>query len=275
MAEVKLQGKDLVEDVLSADPPEGSIAFWWLGQASFIFKGGGRTLLIDPYLAPHPARQTPPLLAPEEVTFADYILCTHDHADHIDPEALPGIAQASPHCRFIIPRPTRRRVENLGIRSDRLISLSHGEGFREGPFRVLALKAKHEFFDEDPFEGFPYLGYCVTLKDFRFYHSGDTIPYEGLVGMLRAFQPDAMFLPINGRDAQRYRAHCIGNCTFQEAVDLAGEVGPRWAIPMHWDMFVGNSEDPAKFVGYLQAKYPHIQTWVGPAGERINLLKGQ
>ena len=29
------------------------------------------------------------------------------------------------------------------------------------------------------------------------------------------------------------------------------------------------SEDPAKFVRYLEAKFPGIRTWVGPAGQRV------
>ena len=62
-------------------------------------------------------------------------------------------------------------------------------------------------------------------------------------------------LPINGRDAERYRNNCIGNMTYQEAADLAGEVGPRIVIPGHWDMFADNSADPKAFADYLNVKY--------------------
>ena len=66
----------------------------------------------------------------------------------------------------------------------------------------------------------------------------------------------AELLPINGRDGVRYRSNCIGNMTFQEAADLAGEVGTVLVIPGHFDMFAHNGEDPAKFEDYLAAKYP-------------------
>jgi L-ascorbate metabolism protein UlaG (beta-lactamase superfamily) len=67
---------------------------------------------------------------------------------------------------------------------------------------------------------------------------------------------DAVLLPINGRDAERYRRDCIGNMTFQEAADLAGELRPGLAIPGHWDMFADNPGDPDAFLDYLDAKYP-------------------
>ncbi|MBR6391053.1 MAG: MBL fold metallo-hydrolase, partial [Lachnospiraceae bacterium] len=66
---------------------------------------------------------------------------------------------------------------------------------------------------------------------------------------------DIELLPINGRDAVRYRRNCIGNMTYQEAADLAGEVGPAIVIPGHWDMFADNSADPHAFEDYLYAKY--------------------
>jgi L-ascorbate metabolism protein UlaG (beta-lactamase superfamily) len=63
---------------------------------------------------------------------------------------------------------------------------------------------------------------------------------------LQDFGPiDAALLPINGRDGARYRRNCIGNMTFQEAADLAGELHPRLVIPGHWDMFADNPGDPA------------------------------
>ena len=43
--------------------------------------------------------------------------------------------------------------------------------------------------------------------------------------------------------------------TYQEAVDLAGEINPGIVIPGHWDMFSDNSGDPDAFVDYLDAKY--------------------
>jgi L-ascorbate metabolism protein UlaG (beta-lactamase superfamily) len=43
--------------------------------------------------------------------------------------------------------------------------------------------------------------------------------------------------------------------TFQEAVDLSGELRPGLVIPGHWDMFADNPGDPEAFADYLDAKY--------------------
>ena len=77
-----------------------------------------------------------------------------------------------------------------------------------------------------------------------------------MLPLLQAFGPiDAALLPINGRDGARYRRDCIGNMTFQEAVDLAGELRAGLVIPGHWDMFADNPGNPRAFADYLDAKY--------------------
>ena len=270
MAEIALSGEELVAEVRQEEIPVGTGAFWWLGQHSFIVKLAGVTVYIDPYLEPSPARQTPPLLSPEQVTNADLVLCTHDHGDHIDPYALRGIVRASPAAGFVAPRPHRQRMLDIGVPEARLRLLSDGEelGWGSTDLRVSAVKARHEFFEEGP-EGFPYLGYVLCGGGVCCYHSGDTLVYDGLVSTLRRWKLDAAFLPINGRDAVRYRGGCIGNMTYQEAVDLAGELQVGLAVPSHWDMFAGNSEDPGKFLDYLAAKYPGVRAWVGKAGEQV------
>jgi L-ascorbate metabolism protein UlaG (beta-lactamase superfamily) len=276
MVEIALRGARLLDDIARTRTEPGRVAFWWLGQHSFILKGGETVIYIDPFLSPHAARQTPPLLAPEDVTNADLVLGTHDHLDHIDPGTIPGIAAASPNARFVVPRTAADRVRELGVPPERLLPLTDGErahspGFQPGGSgaRVTAIKSKHERFDEVPGVGFPFLGYVVELNGATIYHPGDTIVYEGLVSTLRRQRPSVAFLPINGRDAERLKSGCIGNMTYQEAVDLAGDVGVRWAIPTHYDMFIGNQEDPTKFVRYLEVKFPEIHTWVGPAGQRV------
>jgi L-ascorbate metabolism protein UlaG (beta-lactamase superfamily) len=271
MAEVALRGAALLEDVARTRLEAGQVAFWWLGQHSFIVKGGDTVVYIDPYLSPSPARQTPPLLAPEEVTNADLVLGTHDHLDHIDPGTIPGIAQASPEARFVVPRTAAERVRELGVPSARLLPLTDGESAEWSGARVTAIKSKHERFDEVPGVGFPFLGYVLELNGRTLYHSGDTIVYDGLLPALQRHAPSVAFLPINGRCAERLASGCIGNMTYQEAVDLAGDVGVGWAIPTHYDMFIGNQEDPTKFVRYLAVKFPEIRTWVGAAGERVTV----
>lgn len=263
---------ELINQVVAWSGAGARAAFWWLGQASVVLKIKNKVIYIDPYLHPHELRLVPPLLKPAQVTNADLVLCTHDHEDHLDHWALPGIAAASGQAVFVVPAPSRRTVIDLGIDSARVVGLNAEQKHQAGGITITAVKAKHEFFDQSEDGAFPYLGYVIQTDDVSVYHAGDTLVYDGLaLRLMECGKLTLMFLPINGRDAARYRMGCLGNMTYQEAVDLAGELRPQLVVPMHYDMFAFNSEDPKKFADYLEVKYPGAHSWVGLPGARVEV----
>ncbi len=264
-------GKALIADVNGLDLAEGAVAFWWLGQLSYIVKVAGKVLYFDPFLMPHAGRNVPPLVAPEEVTHADWVLGSHDHLDHIDPVAVPGIAAASPQARFVCSRVASAHVRELGVPEGRIVALDDGLTHEEDGVRITAVAAAHEFLDRDPELGYPYLCYVVEAGGVTILHTGDTVWYEGLLAKLSRWRFDLAFLPINGRDAERYARNCIGNMTYQEAVDLAGALRPRLTVPGHYEMFSNNSEDPQLFAAYMDVKYPGLRYWIGEHGEAVVL----
>jgi len=266
-----LKGQTLIEDINNWSGEDNSLAFWWLAQAGVVMKMMGKVVYIDLYLSPNEKRQVPPLLAPEQVTNADFVLCTHDHSDHIDPGSIQGIAAASPQGIIVVPHAARKRVVDLGVPPERVVSLNAGETYEGKGLKITGVKAKHEFFDRTPEGFYPYMGYVIESGNLCVYHGGDTLVYDGMLATLKRFDITVAFLPINGRDAPRYLRGCLGNMTYQEAVDLAGELRPQLVVPIHYDMFAFNSEDPQKFIEYLQAKYPGINTWVGAPGQRVEV----
>jgi len=271
MIEIAQTHKHLIADVLSTETQTGQGAFWWLGQHTFIVKVSGKIIYIDPWFAPWEARQTPTLLDYSEGQHADIVLVTHGHGDHLCPETLKQMVSASPNAIFVCPRTEAHRLrEEAGVPDNRIRPIDAGGVIEIEGAKITAIKSKHETFDEHLEHGFPYLGYVVEIGGVTFYHAGDTIMYDGLLTTLQQWKHfDAMFLPINGRDAVRFKANCMGNFTFQEAAELAGELKPSVAVPAHYDMFIGNQEDPTKFVDFLEAKYPGVKSWVGPVGERV------
>jgi L-ascorbate metabolism protein UlaG (beta-lactamase superfamily) len=236
--------------------PDEALGLWWLGQASFILKGGGATVYVDPYLAESPRRIVPPPLRPEEVTDADLILCTHDHGDHIDPKSLPGIAAASPRAPIVVPGVARERVIAMGIDAGRVVVPPVDAPLTFGPITVTAIPAAHEGLDYTPERGYPYLGYVIRLNGVVAYHSGDCCMYDGLIERLRQHKPDVAMLPINGHDWKRLHERCIGNMTYREAADLADEADIDVTIPMHYGMFRNNHEPPGAFANYVLEFYP-------------------
>jgi len=265
------QHAELIFEINKAEPPYGGLAFWWLGQHSFVVKAGGRILYFDPYLEPSERRLVPPLLLPKEVRHADWVFGSHDHTDHIDPYAIQGIASASKQARFVVSRVAAQHLAELGVPEGRVVALDEGLTYEEDGLRISAIAAAHEFFDRDAVMGYPYLCFIVETGGVTIVHTGDTCRYDGMLWKLRQWSPDILFLPINGRDAARLRRGCIGNMTYQEAADLAGELRPRLVVPSHYDMFEDNSADPALFAAYIGVKYPGLQYWIGGHGERVDL----
>jgi L-ascorbate metabolism protein UlaG (beta-lactamase superfamily) len=271
-----LSGQELVQDIEAYRPLAGDLAYWWLGQLGFIIKTASVTLAIDPFLSPGSARRIPPLLLPEELGGMDYVLGTHAHGDHIDYDTWRRLALVSPHIKFVIPAMFMDTLpQKLGIPDGRFIPLDEGGEFidEKRHLTIRAIASAHEFLETDPVTGLhPYLGYLLSCDGIRVYHAGDTCKYEGLETKLLA-EPhiDLFFVPINGRDGQRYHDGIIGNMDFREAVDLVGAVKPGMAVPAHFDMFVSNAEDPYRFAYYLEMKYPKQKYRICSHGSRILL----
>jgi len=267
-------GSQLIGDIYKARVGPGELAFWWLGQHSFVVKLGDAILYLDPFLSPLAGRTVPPLLAPHEVVNATLIFGSHDHADHIDRDVWPALAQASPRAKFVVPDLLLTNLaEALNIPAARFIGMDDQKTVTVGGVRITGVAAAHEFLDRDPATGrHPYLGFVIEANGCRVYHAGDTCKYEGLETALKRWLPfDVAFLPINGRDARRLRANCIGNMTYQEAVDLAGAIKPRLAVAAHFEMFKQNSEDPRNFQEYMNVKYPHLRPHIPVHGQRFVL----
>ena len=269
-----LTGKPLIDDVNQATLEGGQLAFWWLGQQSWIVKIGRTVLYLDPFLTPLDGRTTPAMMQPEEITNATIISGTHDHGDHIDRPVWPALAKASPAAKFIVPGLLLEGLaRDLGIPEGRFVGIDDGSSAEVAGVRISGVAAAHEMLDRDERTGrYPHMTYVFEAGGLSVFHAGDTCKYEGLETKLRAWPRfDLALLPINGRDAVRLRSGCIGNMTYQEAADLAGAIRPRLTVPAHWDMFRMNSEDPQKFVDYVGVKYPALRTHLPRHGERVEV----
>ncbi len=236
----------------------GNVTLKWLGQMGFLITMGNTTVCIDYFAMDDESRQTPVPIPADKLSGVDAFLGTHDHIDHIDHTSWKIWAKTCPEAKFICSKAHRDGVLKDGVKPENALGINEGEQIQIGDITIHAIAASHEFFDRDPQTGvYPHLQYILEGCGVRIHHAGDTVRYEGMLGKLQAFgKINVQILPINGRDAVRYRMDCIGNMTYQEAVDLAAETGCDMVIPGHWDMFAHNSADPYAFADYLDAKYP-------------------
>lgn len=248
----------LAREIRSAKVAPGSLRIWWIGQEGFVIKSSRQIVYIDPYLSDYCERVTRgkpnehvlitrPPLHPSDVDHADVVLCTHDHADHLDPDGIPVIARSSPRARFVVPRSALETMLKLGVAADRISTLTGDDDLSIGGLKVRAIPAMHEKFNRDPEKGFPYLSYVLTLEGLNLFHAGDTIPYEGQAARAAGQRIDVAFLPINGRDEFRHKLSFAGNFTCAEAVAFAKAVRAGLTIPMHYDKFKINTGDVNEF----------------------------
>lgn len=247
-----------MQSVLETRVPSGSAICWWLGQMGILIKIKDTVLCVDYYASDSPDRQFPPPIPAEEMAGITAFLGTHNHLDHMDHASWRIWAETCPDALFVFPAIHRDEVLSDGIIHERCRGLNDGESCQIGDVTVSAIASAHEFLAPDPETGlYPCLQYVIESDNLRFYHAGDTLRYEGMLPKLQSFGGfAAALLPINGRDGTRYRRNCIGNMTFQEAADLAGELRPKLVIPGHWDLFADNPGNPEAFADYLDAKYP-------------------
>ncbi len=88
------------------------------------------------------------------------------------------------------------------------------------------------------------MGFVVQFGKWAVYHSGDTLLYENITDILKPYNVDVAFLPINGNDPTRGVA---GNLNSHEAAALGKNIKAGLVIPHHYHMFEFNTADPEEF----------------------------
>jgi len=254
-----MTGAHLVEAITHCSVKPGQVALWWLGQSGFALKFPDCTVYVDLYLSGEVGptqRLLPPPFAPESVSNADVILCSHDHPDHLDAASISAIMEASPRAKLVLPEYAAALAVSCGVPPHRLQPLLGEDRLEFGNLRIWAIPACHETLEYSEEYGHRFLSYVLRDSEVVLWHAGDGIPYEGLRDYLGDFALDLALIPINGRDAERRQRGIEGNFTFKEAADLAARLRARLVIPMHYGMFAGNTERVERFVEYLQRRHP-------------------
>ena len=253
----------LAAEIEETCAPAGSLAVWSLGQAGFAFKSSqGAVVYVDPYLgdACNQLYCLERLLAPPQAASdvrADYVLATHNHADHLDPDAFPVIAQHNAIALLIGPSSCTNAMRALGIPASQTYTLNHDDVLHSGSVKIHATFANHVWGDPD--DAPDAVGYVIDFGDVRVYVSGDTLYHERMEGIAE-LQPHLACICINGR---------WGNMPAHEAAHLATVLRAHTAVPTHYNMFANNTADPADFGRALQTEGGSVQPLVLSPGRRV------
>lgn len=227
----------------------------WYGQAGFRLESGASRVLIDPFLSDRADRRYPPPATAADFADIALVLCTHEHIDHLDLGFLAEFAKVNAGAKIVVPAPVLDLAVRGGLDPARLIGAAPGDEFTVGDVTVNPLPALHGIGGDDPvvyeFLDGRFLGYLVDIAGARVFHTGDALVYPELDSAVRDLAPHVLLVPINGRDHMREASGLVGNMNEAEAAWLAAEVGPKYCIPMHYEMFEGNRGDVGRFASHL------------------------
>jgi L-ascorbate metabolism protein UlaG (beta-lactamase superfamily) len=258
---------------------ETGTSIYWLGQAGFAIATSDLRILIDPYLSDYlaqkyadspysHARMMAPPLRPEELQRLDFILCTHRHGDHMDPEALPQLANRNPGCKVVVPAAELSHAKELGISPSQLIPVDAGDSISLHPqLKIYPIPAAHEKHEKNADGSHHFLGYIAEVPGAVIYHSGDTIPYPGLIEILLKHKIDLALLPVNGRNPDL--AGIAGNFFLEEAIDLCRKTHIPAMVAHHFDMFAFNTLEP-KEIDSAKVAEREVQIIRAELGTRIS-----
>ena len=197
----------------------------WLGQAGLLFETNGKTILIDPYLSdsvaqiePHNKRRVP-----VEEKFLklkpDYIVLTHNHLDHTDPETLKYYLSADSKVCVLASYNAWQNVRKLfGGLQNNYVMFNKGTRWAEGELQFEAVYAEHS--DDAA------IGVILRADGKVYYITGDTL-YNTKVFEDLPDDIDYIFLPVNGKG---------NNMNMTDGKAFCEKIGAT-AIPLHCGLF--------------------------------------
>jgi L-ascorbate metabolism protein UlaG (beta-lactamase superfamily) len=195
----------------------------WLGHDGFKIEDGGETLVVDPFKLKHDV-------------WADYVLISHEHFDHLNPEDLKKVVK--PNSTIVVSIPAAREVVSK-LSPKEFKTVKPGDRVKLGSFEVRAVAAYNTNKFAEPGKVFHpkqdgKVGFVITTKSgVSIYHTGDS----DLIPEMENLTPDIALLPVSGTYVM----------TAEEAVEAVGKIKPKIAIPMHYGTIVGTEDDAKKF----------------------------
>ncbi len=228
--EIILEDTDADEGVTMSSTTIENVTINWLGHASFMIKGDGKIIYIDPYVLP------------DKVDYddqADIILITHEHYDHCSPEAIRTVRKSDSttlvpeNCTLEFRGDARRINEGDMLTGDLAI-------------KGIDIEVVPAYNINKPYhpEGFG-VGYIIEIDGVRIYHSGDT----DLIPQMSDLSVDVALLPIGGTYTMNE----------SEAAEAVLAIDPDVVIPMHYNYLDSTPADAGLFKDLVKDKNPDIE----------------
>jgi L-ascorbate 6-phosphate lactonase len=258
---------DLADRVRNMQLRENQVGLFWLGQAGFILKSpGGTVLFLDAYLSDSVERifgsqwkRIMPAAMNAADVDCDWFISTHEHDDHLDVDSIPTILK-NKRVKFAGPRECIDFYSASGITKDRFVELFAGNKLAFGEFNCQVVFADHGDLAPDA------VGLVITYGDLRIYHTGDTAFKPEQMKTAIDLKPQVILPCING---------AYGNMNSETAAELVRLTGAHLVIPTHFWTFIEHGGDPWQFQKCCQNTAPLAEVKWMTQGEGVVITASQ
>lgn len=207
----------------------------WIGQAGLFIESDNATIILDPYLSDSIKKMNPAKgrKMPIDERFLkcepDFLLFTHVHIDHYDPETVPHYFGQNKPMTVLAPSSVWGEARKFGG-AHNYVQFNRHTVWTEKGLRFTAVKAVHS----DDFA----IGFIIEELSSGdvFYVTGDTL-YNTEVFADLPEKIDVIFLPVNGAG---------NNMNMTDAADFAKKTGAKVVVPFHFGML--DNLSPLDFV---------------------------
>lgn len=220
------------------------VAFWWVGNAGWVF--GTRDLLLGIDLDLEMAQKVrrPVVLAEELAPLLDVAFVTHHHGDHSNRPTLGALTRLG-RCEFVLPKTCLgKAIQGLRIPRRRIIVPEPLSPFIIRGMRVEPLHAIHgnqeftvltrepDFVDSIRWN----CGYVFELGGLRIFHPGDSVLTEEHLALKNI---DVLFI-----------SPTVHNMYIDRSALLIEHLKPRYILPQHFKTYRETKENRFWTRGY-------------------------